>query len=61
MLIKYSTLRVPSLTISLASFSHQQFHDAKETLSCGQVQRTITHFTTRIHICPKLQQQLCQL
>lgn len=48
-------------TISFAAFPHQQFDDAQETLGCSQVQRPVTHLTTHIHICTKLQQQLCQL
>lgn len=56
-----STLGASSLTISFAPFTQQQFDDTKKTFGGGQMQRPVTHLTTQIHICPKLQQQLRHL
>ena len=50
-----------SLTVSLASLPQEQFDDAKEALGCGQVKRPVSDLPTHVHICSKLQQQLCHL
>lgn len=52
---------VSGLTVSFAPFCQQQFEDADEAFGSSQVERAVTHLTTRVHIGPKLQQQLCHL
>lgn len=52
---------VSDLTFGFASLLHQQFNDAQEAFGRGQVKRTVTYLATHILICPKLQQQLCNL
>lgn len=49
------------LTFGFASLLHQQFDNAQEAFGRGQVKRTVTYLATHILICPKLQQQLCNL
>lgn len=49
------------LTFGFASLLHQQFDDAQEAFGRGQVKRAVTYLATHILICPKLQQQLCNL
>lgn len=56
-----SPLKVSGPTVSFASLTHQQFDNTKKALGSSQMQRAITHLTTCIHICPKLQQQLRHL
>lgn len=52
---------VSDLTFGLASLLHQQFDDVQEAFGCGQVKRTVAYLAAHVLICPKLQQQLCNL
>lgn len=52
---------VSVLTFGFASLLHQQFDDAQEAFGRSQVKRTVAYLATHILICPKLQQQLCNL
>lgn len=52
---------VSDLTFGFASLLHQQFDDIQEAFGRRQVKRTVTYLAAHILICPKLQQQLCNL
>lgn len=52
---------VSDLTFGFAFLLHQQFDNAQEAFGCSQVKWTVAYLATHILICPKLQQQLCNL